>query len=145
MIQYQMIVSFSNGSDNKKSAWDSLLTQVQSLGWKDPLEKEMTIHSSILAWRFQWTGELGGLHSIGSQSTRHNWVINTHTHTPEGSTVSGNINIWWVLWGFLISGLRKLKWSLQWSIWIVVFFLCWVLYSELHLMVFQTSRNSHRK
>ena len=32
-------------------------TQVQSLGWKDPLEKEMATHSSVLAWRIPWTEE----------------------------------------------------------------------------------------
>ena len=32
-------------------------TQVQSLGWEDPVEKEMAIHSSILAWRSPWTEE----------------------------------------------------------------------------------------
>ena len=42
-------------------------TQVQSLGWKDPLEKKMATHSSILTWRIPWTEEPGGLHSIGSQ------------------------------------------------------------------------------
>ena len=36
-------------------------TQVQSLGWEDPLEKEMTAHSSILAQRIPWTEEPGGL------------------------------------------------------------------------------------
>ena len=36
-------------------------TWVQSLGWEDPLEKEMTIHSSILAWRVPWTEKPGGL------------------------------------------------------------------------------------
>ena len=40
-------------------------TQVQSLGWEDPLEKGMATHSSILAWRIPWTEELGGLQSIG--------------------------------------------------------------------------------
>ena len=35
-------------------------TQVQPLGWDDSLEKEMATHSSILAWRFPWTGEPGG-------------------------------------------------------------------------------------
>ena len=39
---------------------------VQSLGQKDPLEKEMAIHSSILAWRVPWTGEPDGLQSKGS-------------------------------------------------------------------------------
>ena len=38
-------------------------TWVQSLGWEDPLEKEMATHSSILAWRIPWTEELGGLQS----------------------------------------------------------------------------------
>jgi len=36
------------------------VTWVQSLGWEDPLEKEMATHS-ILAWRIPWTEELGGL------------------------------------------------------------------------------------
>ena len=35
-------------------------TQVQSLGWEDPLEKEMATHSSTLAWRIPWTEEPGG-------------------------------------------------------------------------------------
>ena len=38
-----------------------LKTQIQSLGQKDPLEKRMVTHSSILAWRIPWTEELGGL------------------------------------------------------------------------------------
>ena len=40
---------------------------VQSLGWKDPLEKEMATHSSILAWKIPWTEEPGGLQSMGLQ------------------------------------------------------------------------------
>ena len=43
-------------------------TQVQSLGQKDPLEKGMTTHSSILAWRISWTEEIGGLQSLVLQS-----------------------------------------------------------------------------
>ena len=43
-------------------------TQVQSLGWEDPLEKGMATHSSILAWRTPWTEEPGELQSTGSQS-----------------------------------------------------------------------------
>ena len=42
-------------------------TQVRSLGWEDPLEKEMATHFSILAWRIPWTEEPGGLQSMGSQ------------------------------------------------------------------------------
>ena len=39
-------------------------TRVRSLGWEDPLEKEMATHSSILAWRVPWAEEPGGLQSI---------------------------------------------------------------------------------
>ena len=46
-------------------------TQVQSLGGKDPLEKEVATHSCILAWRIPWTEEPGGLQSMGSQRVGH--------------------------------------------------------------------------
>ena len=46
-------------------------TQVQSLGWKDPLEKGMATHSSIAAWRVPWTEEPCGLQSMGSQTDGH--------------------------------------------------------------------------
>ena len=44
---------------------------VQSLGCKDPLEKEMATHTSILAWEIPLTEEPGGLQSMGSQRVRH--------------------------------------------------------------------------
>ena len=47
-------------------------TQFQSLGWEDPLEKEMATHSSILAWKILWTQDPGGLQSMGSQRVGHN-------------------------------------------------------------------------
>ena len=43
-------------------------TWVLSLGWEDPLKKEMATHSSILAWRIPWTEELDRLQSTGSKS-----------------------------------------------------------------------------
>ena len=43
-------------------------THVQSLGWEDPLNKEMATHSSIFAWEIPWIEELSGLQSMGSQS-----------------------------------------------------------------------------
>ena len=46
-------------------------TWVQSLGWEDPLEKEMATHSSILAWRIPWTEEPGRLQSIRSPRVLH--------------------------------------------------------------------------
>ena len=54
-------------------------TQVRSLGWENPLAKEMATHSSILAWRFPWTEEPGGLQSMGSQRVWHDWAT-SHTH-----------------------------------------------------------------
>ena len=45
--------------------------QVLSLGWKDPLEKEMLTHSSILAWEISWTEEPGGVQSAGLQNVGH--------------------------------------------------------------------------
>ena len=42
-------------------------TLVRSLGWEDPLEKEMAAHSSILAWKIPWIAEPGRLPSMGSQ------------------------------------------------------------------------------
>ena len=47
-------------------------TWVQSLGWEDPLEKEMATHSSIITWRIPWTEEPVGLQPLGSQRIRHN-------------------------------------------------------------------------
>ena len=62
---------------------------VQSLGWEDPLEEGMAIHSSILAWRIPWTDEPGGLQSRGSHRVKtelSDWPTphthkHTHTHT----------------------------------------------------------------
>ena len=51
-------------------------TQIQSLGWEDPLEKGVTTHSSILAWRIPRT-EPGRLQSLWLQRVRHDWVTNT--------------------------------------------------------------------
>ena len=46
-------------------------TQVRSLGWEDPLEKEMVTHSSILAWKIPRTEKPGRLQSRGSQRVGH--------------------------------------------------------------------------
>ena len=49
-------------------------TWVPSLGWEDPLEKDMATHSSILAWRITRTEETGGLQSIGLHRVGHTEV-----------------------------------------------------------------------
>ena len=75
-------------------------TRVQSLGWEDPLEKEMAIHSSILAWRIPWREEAGRLQSMGLQRVEHDratshmsiiiYVLkHTRNSTPESQTKLG--------------------------------------------------------
>ena len=66
-----------------QDAWASLVAQlvknppamweiwIRSLGWEDPLEKEMATHSSILAWKIPWTEEPGGLQFRQSQEVGH--------------------------------------------------------------------------
>ena len=49
-------------------------TQVWTLGWGDPLQKEITTYSSIFVWEIPWTEEPGGLQSMGSQRERHDLV-----------------------------------------------------------------------
>ena len=46
-------------------------TRARSLGREDPLEKEVATHSSTVAWRIPWTGDPGGLQSMGLQRVGH--------------------------------------------------------------------------
>ena len=57
-------------------------TQVQALGWEDPLEKEMATHSRTLAWRIPWTEEPGRLQSMGSQRVGHDGVTSLSLSIP---------------------------------------------------------------
>ena len=61
---------FPRGSDSKASVYN-VGDRVQSLGWEDPLEKEMAIHS----WKIPWTEEPGRLQSMGLQRVGHDSVI----------------------------------------------------------------------
>ena len=61
---------FPGGSDGKESACNTG-DPVQLLGQEDPLEKGVATHSSMLAWRIQWTEEPGELQSMGSQGVGH--------------------------------------------------------------------------
>ena len=66
-------------------------TRVWSLGWEDPLKKEMATHSSTLAWKIPWTEERGRLQSMGSQRVRHHWA------TSLGLGLGVNLLIFWNL------------------------------------------------
>ena len=61
---------FPGGSDGKVSVYNAA-DLVRSLGWEDPLEKEMAIHSSTIAWKIPWTEEPVRLQSMGSQRVRY--------------------------------------------------------------------------
>ena len=69
-------------------------TWVQSLGQEDPLEKEMAIHSSILAWRIPWMEKPSRLQSMRSQRVRHNWATSPYLTLPlqkyKGSQKTAN-------------------------------------------------------
>ena len=64
--------------------------QVRSLGWKDPLEKEMAAHSNILAWEIPWTEEPGRLQSTGLQESR--------TQLSNQTTARKRNNVFCLLW-----------------------------------------------
>ena len=78
---------------NMLSLGTSLMAQVVKnlppMQEKDPLEKGLAIHSSILAWRIPWIEESGGLQSTGSQRVGHDWSdwahreTDSHTHTQD--------------------------------------------------------------
>ena len=67
-LQYSWASLVTQLVKNPPAMWE---TWVGSLGWEDPLEEGMAIHSSILAWRFPWTEEPGGLQSMRSQRVGH--------------------------------------------------------------------------
>ena len=65
-------------------------TQVQSLGWEDPLEEEMATHPSSLAWRIPWTEEPSGLQFMGLQK-RRTWLkwLSMHARYSEKGWING--------------------------------------------------------
>ena len=75
-------------------------TWVQSLGWEDPLEKEMAMHSSTFAWKIPWTEEPSRLWSMGSQRVRHDWA--TSLSLPFPTHRKGLISLTWDVWFSLI-------------------------------------------
>ena len=67
-------------------------TWVRSLGWEDPLEKEMATHPSVLAWRIPWTEEPGGLQSMGLQRVGHDWATSL-THSLKEIEVCSKLDL----------------------------------------------------
>ena len=75
-------------------------TRVRFLGQEDPLEKEMAVHSSILAWRSPWTEKSGGLQFMGhkewdtTERLTHTHT-HTHTHTRARAHAHTHTSAWW--------------------------------------------------
>ena len=77
-------------------------TWVRSLSWEDPLEKEMAIHSSTIAWKIPRTEQPGRLQSMGSQRVGHDWATSLHCDVPWCSYcciscawgLSSYLNLW---------------------------------------------------
>ena len=68
---------------NRLPVQETQETRVRSLDQEGPLEEEMAVHSSILAWKIPWTEEPGGLQSLGSQRAGHDGSTEAAcTHTP---------------------------------------------------------------
>ena len=111
-------------SCNLPAMQEMLETQVWSLGWENPLEEEMSIHSRNPAWKMPWIEEPGGLQSMGSQRVGHDWVTE---HTPPQPPPS-------------IPRLHSTT-SLNWSSFFFFFPNCyncinsWSIYHELYLIL----------
>ena len=71
-LRYSPIFPGGSVVKNPPAVWETQEIGVQTLGWEDPLEKEMATDSSILAWKIPWTEEPGRLQSMGSQKVGHN-------------------------------------------------------------------------
>jgi len=112
--------STSFGKDSQVAQWVKnppamQETQIQSLGWEDPLEEGMATHSSNLAWRILWTEEPGRLQPIRLQRVRHNWKTK-HTHWSEVKSVS-RVQLFATPWTVTYQALRSVGFSRQeyWS------------------------------
>ena len=103
-------------------------TLVQPLDQEDSLEKEMEVHSSILAWKIPWTEETCKLLSMGSQRVEQDWVINTFTSLLKEK-------FFFSFFSFLRICSKFLFCSVTVSLYIYFFFLIFIIYSSIFLMV----------
>ena len=93
------LVSCFSGGSVEKNPPAMQETWVWSLSWEDPLEKDMAMHSRILA---SWTEKADVLQSVGSQRDRTEWLINSNTTNPsleqhEASLKYSAKGSWWCL------------------------------------------------
>ena len=94
--------------------------RVWSLGWEDPLEKEMATHFSILVWKIPWTEEPGGLQSLGSQRVRQDLSDLAQAHYSvylegdKGRSLGWRVHRWkYWLWMKAPNSFESSAWSLS--------------------------------
>ena len=79
-------------------------------GWKDALEKEMAIHSRILAWRIPWTGEPGGLQPMGSKKSQAQFSnYNKNINSIECINPRVNPKVNYGLWDIMMHQCRFIR------------------------------------
>ena len=103
--------------------------QIWSLGQEEPLEKQMTTRSSILAWRITWTEEPGRRESMGLQRARHDWtsvhnhgrlyVLNTFFHSHPHPLVSPSLIFFFFFSSLKTPHITEIILCLSFSIWLV--------------------------
>ena len=93
-------------------------TQVQFLGWEDPLEKEMATHCSILVWKIPWMEEPGGLHSMGLQRVG-TWLSDLLLTLLERMIAGTSLVVQWLRICLAVQGTRFDSWlrriHMSWS------------------------------
>ena len=109
--QASLVAQMVKNLPTMQEAW------VQSLGQENPLEKGMTTHSRIFAWRIPWTKEPGGLQSMGLQRVGHTEWLTYRTYIHETTAAVKAINITITSKSFLtplccVCVLRALTWDL---------------------------------
>ena len=131
-------IAFSRKTCRVQTVWASLVaqtlkrlpamreTRVRFLGWEDPLEKEMGIHSSALAWKIPWTEEPDRLQSMGSQRVGHDWATSLSFFLQTVCMVCSWLNWPQAVFRFLLVG-SFMNHCLNWNeAWTPTTWLCWV-------------------
>ena len=95
MNNISCIYGFPGGSYSKESACNAGETQVLSLGWEDPLDKEMAAHPSVLTWRIPWTEKPGVHQSMGREESDTTEQLIPHLFMH--SSIDGLSSISWLL------------------------------------------------
>ena len=100
-------MGFPGGSGVKASAWN-VEDRVRSLGWEDPLEKEIATH-----WRIPWREEPGRLSSVGSQRVRHDWATSGHDDDKSKDGIRIVLLALLCTWCLYLPQYRRLKPNLR--------------------------------